>query len=72
MPIPEELIRRIILTTAKAGDKLIDPFGGSGTLNKVAYELGYDSISFDIDPDYCKEAENRLNKFKLTKHDLWN
>lgn len=57
--IPEELIKRIILTTAKKGDLLIDVFAGSGTLAKVADELGFDSLNFEISSEYCEIIKNR-------------
>jgi len=59
--IPELLIERIILTTAEPGQLIIDPFGGSGTTVKVAQMLGFDSMCFEIDPDYCKIIEHRTN-----------
>lgn len=58
--IPEELIKRIIITTAKENQTIIDVFGGSGTTSKVANDLGYDTISYEIDPLYCQIAENRI------------
>lgn len=58
--IPEEIIRRIILTTAKPDQLIIDVFGGSGTTSKVANELGFDSIIYEIDNDYIKIIEKRV------------
>lgn len=58
--IPEEVIRRIILTTATEGQTIIDVFGGSGTTSKVAQELGYDTISYEIDPMYCGIINDRV------------
>jgi DNA modification methylase len=60
--IPEELIKRIIVTTAKENQTIIDVFGGSGTTSKVANDLGYDTISYEIDPSYCQIAENRIKQ----------
>ena len=60
--IPEELIKLIILTTAKDNQKIIDVFGGSGTTSKVANDLGYDTISYEINTLYCQIAENRIKK----------
>jgi len=59
--IPEELIRRIILTTANPNDVIIDVFGGSGTTAKVAKDLGFSSISYEIDSEYCEIIEKRVN-----------
>lgn len=59
--IPEEIIRRIILTTAKTGDVIIDPFAGSGTTLKVAKELGFDFVGYEYDESYIDIINNRLN-----------
>lgn len=58
--IPEEVIRRIILTTAKPGDLIIDVFGGSGTTSKVANELRFDTISYESDKTYCDIMHERI------------
>lgn len=58
--IPEEIIRRIIILTANDNDLIIDPFGGSGTTAKVAKELGYDYLTFDIDNKYCDIMKKRI------------
>ncbi len=51
-PIPEEIARKIILITTQPGDVIVDPFAGSGTILKVAKELGRRYIGFEIDPIY--------------------
>jgi site-specific DNA-methyltransferase (adenine-specific) len=58
--IPEELIRRIILITATEGETIIDPFGGSGTTSKVANELGFDTVSYEIDEKYFEIINERV------------
>jgi DNA modification methylase len=58
--IPEEVIERIIKITAKEGDLIIDVFGGSGTTSKVANDLGYDTISYDVDNFYCEIMKKRI------------
>jgi site-specific DNA-methyltransferase (adenine-specific) len=58
--IPEEIIKRIILTTAKNDEIIIDPFAGSGTTLKVAKELGYSYIGYEIDENYINIIKNRL------------
>ena len=58
--IPEEIIRRIILITAKPGELIIDPFGGSGTTAKVAKDLGFDSIIYETDPTYIDIIKERV------------
>ena len=59
--IPEEVIRRIILTTAKENQPIIDVFAGSGTTLMVAKKLGFDAVGYEIDPDYFLIMKNRLN-----------
>ncbi len=34
-------------------------FAGSGTTNVVAESLGYDSIAYEIDKEYCDIIKNR-------------
>jgi DNA modification methylase len=58
--IPEKLIENIILTTATEGQLIIDVFAGSGTTSKVAKDLGFDSISYEIDEKYCEIIKNRV------------
>ncbi len=58
--IPEELISKIIKTTAKENQIIIDVFAGSGTTSKVAYDLGYETISYEIDNKYCKIINKRI------------
>jgi len=58
--IPEEVIRRIILTTAKENELIIDPFSGSGTTLKVAKNLGFEYLGFEIDKQYIEIIKNRL------------
>lgn len=60
--IPEELVKRIILTTVKKGQTIIDPFSGSGTTLKVANDLGFDFIGYEIDPIYHQICFDRINK----------
>ena len=58
--IPEEVIRRIILTTAKPGETIIDVFAGSGTTLKVANELRFDTIGYETDELYCDIMAERV------------
>lgn len=62
--IPEEVIRRIILITAKPGDTIIDVFAGSGTTLKVANDFGFDTIGYETDISYCDIISDRVFFFK--------
>lgn len=57
--IPESLIERIIKITALPGDLIIDVFAGSGTTLKVAKDLGFSSLGFEVDAGYCKIINER-------------
>jgi site-specific DNA-methyltransferase (adenine-specific) len=59
--IPELLIERIILTTAEPHQLIVDVFAGSGSTSRVAQKLGFDSISYEIDPHYCEIIRQRVN-----------
>ena len=63
--IPEKLIENIILTTAKSNDLIIDVFAGSGTTGIVSKRLGYNSIMYEINSDYCNIISERFNKIEL-------
>ena len=60
--IPEEIIKRIILLTANKNDLIIDVFAGSGTTGKVANDLGYNCLMYEIDKKYCEIILNRINE----------
>lgn len=57
---PEEIPRRCILAGSRPGDMVLDPFGGSGTVGKVAKELGRDSILIELNPTYAEMARRRI------------
>ncbi len=46
----------------KEGDTVLDPFSGTGTTLVAAKELKRKSIGIDIDPNYNKIAERRINQ----------
>lgn len=58
---PTNLIKPCILAGCREGGIVLDPFFGSGTVGLVAKELNRNYIGIDINEDYCKLAENRIN-----------
>lgn len=64
-PIPLRLAKRIILTTTKPGDLVIDPFVGSGTVCIAAKQLGRRYLGFDISQEYVDIAELQLKQEQL-------
>jgi modification methylase len=57
---PEALLYRVLLSSTKPGDVILDPFFGSGTTGAVAKKLGRHFIGIDRDPAYIKHAEARI------------
>ena len=58
---PEELLKRVILSTTNKGDIVLDPFFGTGTTGAVAKKLGRNYIGIEKEDRYIKVAQNRLN-----------
>lgn len=48
---PEALVARCVLAGSRPGDTIFDPFMGSGTVAKVATDLGRNFIGCDLNPD---------------------
>lgn len=61
---PEELIERIVLAGTNSGEIVLDPFMGSGTSAAVAKKLGRHYLGYEIVPEYCEIANERLSKIK--------
>lgn len=59
-PFPEELCVIPIKSTCPHDGIVLDPFSGTGTTMKVAYELGRKSIGIDLSGEYIKLAEQRI------------
>jgi modification methylase len=59
---PEALLYRVILSSTKPGDTILDPFMGSGTTGAVAKLLHRNWIGIEREAKYIKLAEDRINK----------
>lgn len=59
-PIPYELAYRLIAITAMENDTIIDPFAGSGTIIKAAYDLHRKAIGYEIDKTYSDYGNKTL------------
>ena len=57
---PESLLYRVILSSTRQGDVVLDPFFGSGTTGAVARKLGRHFIGIERDKDYAKLARSRI------------
>ena len=59
---PEALLSRIIQIGSKPGDRVLDPFMGSGTTGAVAQNMGRHFAGFEADPDYFRIASDRIGR----------
>lgn len=59
---PVKLIEKIIQIHSNLGDLVFDPFIGSGTTAIAAKKLGRNYIGFEIDKNYFKVANERLQQ----------
>ncbi len=64
-PFPEELPKRLILLFSFKNEIVLDPFAGCGTTNKVAKELGRNSIAVELSKEYCKLIEKKVSTIKF-------
>lgn len=58
---PEELLKRIILSTTKQGDLILDPFFGTGTTGAVAKKLNRNFIGIEKELKYVNIAKKRID-----------
>jgi site-specific DNA-methyltransferase (adenine-specific) len=57
---PEELLKRVILSSTVKNDIVLDPFFGTGTTGAVAKILGRQFIGIERDRKYIDVAEKRI------------
>ena len=59
---PEKLLYNVIISSSKPGDLVLDPFFGTGTTGAVAKSTGRNYIGVEMDENYIKYAQNRIDK----------
>jgi len=57
---PESLLYRVILSSTKPGDVVLDPFFGTGTTGAVAKKLGRHFVGCEREQDYIDAATKRI------------
>src|SRR5438876_3236307 len=57
---PEALLARVILSSSRPDDLVLDPFSGTGTTGAVAKRLRRRFIGFEREESYAKAAESRI------------
>ena len=66
---PEELLKRILLSSSKQGDVVLDPFLGSGTTGAVAKLLRRNFIGIEKEKKYIDIAKKRIARVKPYKQE---
>jgi len=61
---PLALLLRMILTSTKVGDTVLDPFAGTGTTSIVALQTQRNSIAVEIDPNNITCMQDRLKNVR--------
>ena len=61
---PIALLLRMILSSTKAGDTVLDPFAGTGTTLVTACQTGRNSIGVEIDPKNAELIQERLKSIR--------
>ena len=61
---PEGIARPIMEWLCVGGDRVWDGFAGSGTFGVVADELGLKYEGYEIDPENCRKANERISRAK--------
>lgn len=59
--MPEQLLGRIIKCCSHPGERVLDPFAGSGSTLVVAKKLGRQWLGFDLSKSYVAAANRRLD-----------
>ena len=66
---PEALLHRVLLSSTKPGDVVLDPFFGSGTTGAVAKRLGRHFIGIEREEKYASVARARIADIRAADED---
>lgn len=61
---PVALYEWLLTNYAKPGDRILDTHLGSGSSAIAAYNLGFDFVGMELDPDYYQAAVKRFEQHK--------
>lgn len=65
---PVSLIKKLIEIHSNQGDIVLDPFMGSGSTAIASLETNRKYIGFEIDNEYYKSSQERLNNYMKEHH----
>ena len=63
---PDTLYRLPMVATCPRNGIVLDPYCGTGTACKIAYEMNLRSIGIDINPNYIKQAKASIEQKPLS------
>lgn len=63
----EGLVERCILLSTLPGQRVLDPFGGTGTTGRVCQRVAREATLLELDPTYCKKMRSEFNEFDNQK-----
>jgi len=58
--MPEQLIGRIVRASSHEGERVLDPFLGSGTTGSVVKKLNRKFTGFELSPEYVQQSRKRI------------
>ncbi len=65
--MPEAVLHRIISVSSRPGEKVLDPFLGSGTTLVVAKKLERQYLGFELSQEYWQQCKKRLAETEKLK-----
>lgn len=69
---PESLLEKVILSSTKPNDIVLDPFFGTGTTGAVAKKYGRNFIGIEREEKYIKGANKRINTQEICCNKISN
>lgn len=69
---PEKLLYKVIMSSTKPGDVILDPFFGTGTTGAMAKATGRHFIGFEMEEKYIKYAQKRIESINPVIDDITN
>lgn len=67
---PEKLLYKVILSSSKPGDIILDPFFGTGTTGAIAKLLNRNWIGIEREEKYNKSAKERIDNIVPLEDDI--
>ncbi len=59
---PVALYKWLLKNYAEPGDKILDTHVGSASSLIACYDMGFDAVGFELDPDYYEASKQRLER----------